>query len=221
LNRCGGVVEKSMGGSMWRVIAAAVVLVCGSAARADTVLIANGGATLGPQDATEPMPLYFMASFLGAPGPTLFEGRTYGPANVGSVFTATSATDADFDAFVSRLTDGFLGWFVFGATDNWAAGMSEPLEIWGDEADPRVDLHGYTITSISFRLDRFGPSGETGQNVEVVGSFYADTLEPVVGVGVPGTVVPVPAAAWGGLALLGGMGAWRMARLRRTTAALV
>lgn len=86
--------------------------------------------------------------------------------------------------------------------------------------NPTVGAGEPSSGAVKIDLDLFNVTGltlySTGAHAvdEIrVGTTYADVVPPA---GRPGEAVPLPAAVWGGLALMGGVGAsrWRRARLR-------
>ncbi len=111
----------------------------------------------------------------------LFDSASWGVGDVGTTRTLTQATDPDFSNFVERLTDGDLEQIVFwlGATPRGTSGygMLEPDFIYGNPADPRVDLHGYRIDSISLFMNSLtidSPGGDPngdGQWTDVNSTF--------------------------------------------------
>jgi hypothetical protein len=89
---------------------------------------------------------------------SVFAGDEFTAADVGKVVTITATSDPNYLAFVNELTDGrpesMIFWFVPApATNISGQGWNEQSVVWGDPTDPRVDLHGYTVRSLSLELD--------------------------------------------------------------------
>jgi len=81
-----------------------------------------------------------------------------GESDVGRTLTLTPGTTPGFEEVAARLTDG-TGQTVVVLYDMGTPGVaaptwSEPEFIWGDSRDPRIDLKGFVIDSISMRVDR-------------------------------------------------------------------
>lgn len=91
----------------------------------------------------------------------LFDDAIRTVNDVGTTFTATLSS-ANFAQFVNYLTDGSkedLGWSVSeGADGSFGAGKTSDESHWifGHNRDPRVDLHGDTISRVTLTLDSWG-----------------------------------------------------------------
>ncbi len=83
---------------------------------------------------------------------TLFARQSFTLADIGQTVTITPATDPNFKAFTSMLTDGtneiMTFWFdPAPAVNESGQDWYESYVVWGSNTDPRVDLHGYDITA--------------------------------------------------------------------------
>jgi hypothetical protein len=85
-----------------------------------------------------------------------------------------------FEQVASRLTDGTRDYVVFlfdGLTPGVSPSYFESQLVWGDQHDPRVDLNGFVVDSLSLRVDRLAftspgrnPNGD-GSWTDVSGRF--------------------------------------------------
>jgi hypothetical protein len=83
----------------------------------------------------------------------LFEDTLWDTSDVGTLRTATSTTDSNFDAFAALMTDGSNEWIRFGSAGGEGGLIfQEPALFFGNSQDSRVDLHGNRIDSISIEL---------------------------------------------------------------------
>ena len=128
------------------------------------------------------------------------------PADAGRTVTLTPASGGDFGRLTGRLTDGtrhviFFEW----STPDGGGGLGafEPAIIWGDVNDPRIDLAGYQVDSLSLRVDRLSFTQQGGRT-DISGAF---TLSA------EGRAIPEPAA---GLTALLPTGAGLLRRRRRS-----
>ncbi len=105
---------------------------------------------------------------------TLFDDVAVEPADVGTVFEATSATDPGFDEAALRITDGLDRFVQFLATEvqsgrEQGAGFSESGFFL---AAGSPDLAGNIIDAITLRLDEFtfagGPVPGGGPQFEIL-----------------------------------------------------
>jgi hypothetical protein len=89
---------------------------------------------------------------------SIFASIPFTLADVGTTRTITSQTDPNFDAFAASLTDGspelITFWFVPAPAVN-ISGQSwkESSVVFGNDNDPRTDLHNMAIASFSLHLD--------------------------------------------------------------------
>lgn len=139
-------------------------------------------------------------SHVGGPagmGPVLdpiFTQSSWTPGDAGRIVIVNSGNDPNFNAFASLLTDGrpedLVLFFAAGATPTLmdGAGFNEAAVVFGSRIDPRVDLHGYQIDSLSVEMVSMSihnpPDGS--------GSYMVDFNIIFSGSGHP---VPEPAAA--------------------------
>jgi hypothetical protein len=87
-------------------------------------------------------------------GPTLFEGLQVGLPDVGSTFTATSASDPDFDAAATVLTNGVNDEVFFRVSPGSAPHPTEALFFFGDATGANgIDFAGSIIDSVDLRID--------------------------------------------------------------------
>ncbi|HVM62297.1 MAG TPA: PEP-CTERM sorting domain-containing protein [Verrucomicrobiae bacterium] len=95
----------------------------------------------------------------------LFENTLWDSNDVGITQTATSATDPNFNEFVSLMTDGVSEWLHFSTVTPGKGGADryshEATWLFGNSSDPRVDLHGDEIDDISIQLTSFSQSGDS------------------------------------------------------------
>jgi hypothetical protein len=128
-------------------------------------------------------------------GPPIFASVQWTPADVGTTVTITPASDPNFAAFTSKLTDGVsqsvsVSFYPAPAQNLSGAVFPEPFVIWGNQNDPRVDLHGYDIQSYTERLNSLSidnlPDGTSGYNASV--TFSAEGV-PLPEPGAFGAVV--------------------------------
>jgi hypothetical protein len=85
----------------------------------------------------------------------LFEDAAWGTNDLGTTRFVTAATDPDFDGFVSLMTNGIRDDLLFTVSlyGGWVGnGWSETAVIFGS-TDPRIDLQGNRIDSLSIYLD--------------------------------------------------------------------
>ncbi len=146
----------------------------------------------------------------GAPGgffpspsdPVLFEGTIVTPSDVGRTFTATQATDPDFNNFIALLTDGEPNRIDvdFKALNGGGAGIgaSESFLFFGNDPN-RIDFSGNTINSVSLRINSLTVANPP---VENPGGFAINSLSGSVTLSVDSEPVPEPSSILGlGMAL--------------------
>jgi hypothetical protein len=86
----------------------------------------------------------------------LFEDATWGIDDLGTTRVVTAATDPDFDGFAAFITNGIkddIGFYALTPAGGVGHGFAEPSLFFGDAADPRIDLQGNVIESISIYLE--------------------------------------------------------------------
>ena len=147
---------------MRRLPFALLVLALSSSARADTILFVTT-VTRGPIGyCCTPLPpwrLYWGVYQPEAPLQQvvpLFEDRLFTEADIGDTFAADSTSDPDFADVASLLTNGEdnqMSFALGGSEGGVILGQSESDFFTG--LDPRlgVDLFGYEVTRITFRID--------------------------------------------------------------------
>jgi hypothetical protein len=129
----------------------------------------------------------------------IFTGFSFTTSDVGKTVTITPANDSNFNAFTSLLTDGISEdyvtfWFIPSPAQNESGqGWHEPMVAWGNDADPRIDLHGSTIASYSLTLNSL-----TVQNGPTTSTFNAQiTFTASDSVPEPSSAMMLPVAAAG------------------------
>jgi hypothetical protein len=101
----------------------------------------------------------------------IFFDQIFTPSDIGKTVTITPETDPYFNDFTNLLTDGISEQFTIWAKPlppgSVAVGQtfSEAWAVWGNSQDPRIDLHGYQITSYSITLDSLSIAHENGQSI--------------------------------------------------------
>ena len=99
----------------------------------------------------------------------IFSADQFGLGDVGKTVTITQDTDPNFNSFVAGLEDGIDDLMIFWSISDLGPFGSPAVEsavIWGNSSDPRIDLHGYNVESISLRLDSLSQEDTTN------GSFF-------------------------------------------------
>jgi hypothetical protein len=146
----------------------------------------------------------------GAPGffprpsdPVLFEGTIVTPSDVGRTFSATQATDPDFNNFVAFLTNGQPNQVNVDFRGAGGIGTSESF-LKGDSNS--IDFLGNTINSISLRINSLTVVNTTLDNPE---RFALNTFSTNFTVSVDGQPsdiakpVPEPLSILGSLTAVG------------------
>lgn len=128
----------------------------------------------------------FMAYGFAGPwfGPALFDDHLLTVDSVGQTFSATPATDVDFDFITARLTDGIEESLSFGTCRGFGCGFGWDLEQnWF--AIQSVDFAGSVILEIQLTVDElvFLPPGELGET----GVQIRYTVRILGGPAVPGS----------------------------------
>ena len=121
---------------------------------------------MGTSPATPLETRAFMTYGIAGPwfDPALFDDHLLTVDSAGQTFSATSATDVDFDFFAARLTDGTNESLSFGACLGFGCGFGTDLEqSWF--AIQSVDFAGSVILEIQLTVDEltFLPPGELGE----------------------------------------------------------
>ena len=117
-------------------------------------------------------------------GPPVILNQRWTVADVGKTVSVPAASNIPLGI---ALTDGVLenlSFDVNGIGDGYA--VPEPYAIFGNQYDPRIDLHGDTITSYSLTLNSLSVSNN-GYQYQT--TFAAYGYGPVQGVPEPGTLV--------------------------------
>jgi hypothetical protein len=127
---------------------------------------------------------------------------------VGRTITETDSDPNNFTPFTAALTDGAPEGLDFEAEPIGGGYIvPEAFVIFGDEDDPRIDLHGDNIDSYTLTLDSLtitNNADRTGSTYSYLTTFSAYGTGPVVGVPEPGFIPP-----------LVGSGIWLLARRRQ------
>ncbi len=115
----------------------------------------------------------------------IFSGVNFTPADTGSMKTITPATDPNFATFTSMLTDGVSEginfWFSPAPAQNFSGLIvPEPEVVWGNENDPRIDLHEFNITRYGITQDSLSITNSGGSS-----SFSASITFSAFGSPVP------------------------------------
>jgi hypothetical protein len=136
-----------------------------------------------------------------------------GERDVGRTVTLTPGSTPGFDEVAARLTDGtgqtVVVLFDMGTPGVAAPTWSEPQLIWGDSRDPRVDLKGSVIDSISLRVDRLSITSP-GLDPNHDGIWTSASAHYTLSA--EGRPVPEPAAVMTGVVALGALAVGRRAR---------
>lgn len=130
-------------------------------------------------------------------GVTLFDSLVISPANIGTIYDATSASDAAFSTVAVRVTDSINEFISVALTEDQVGGLTEKRG-WAEDfffSHPTPpgppDLAGATVDRVSLHVDDFiflpsVPSGSlvpavVGQpfDVSLTVSFYSAVPEPV------------------------------------------
>jgi hypothetical protein len=125
---------------------------------------------------------------------SIFKGTIITPSDVGRTFTATQATDSEFNGFVSLLTNGISN-FVdinYQELNGFAGGGVGTSENFFFINNPtQIDFFGNTIDSISLQINSFSITRSISENGFISSSFFAAATLSINGQ--PSTVSkPVP-----------------------------
>jgi hypothetical protein len=107
--------------------------------------------------------------------PTLFRGTIISPSSVGQTFTATQATDPDFNDFVSFLTNGKTNQINinFNGFNGFGGGGLGILETFFTGNPSQTDFFGSSIDSISLLINSLTVSSTSSDNGFTESSFFA------------------------------------------------
>jgi hypothetical protein len=101
----------------------------------------------------------FGGDYMHSPGPQLFEGIVFTPADVGKTVTVTETTDPEFNAVAAVLTNGVNDPLYFQALGHPAGGgpfdeRSEAFSFFGDSSGANgIDFKDFTIQCISIHIN--------------------------------------------------------------------
>ena len=101
----------------------------------------------------------FGGDYMHSPGPQLFEGIVFSPADVGRTVTVTEATDPEFNAVAAALTNGVNDPLYFQVIGHPGGGgpfdvRSEAFSFFGDSSGAQgIDFKDFTIQCISLRIN--------------------------------------------------------------------
>ena len=106
---------------------------------------------------------------------TLFDALVVSPADVGSIFEATSGTDTNFSTVSSRVTDGLDEYITVSMTEDEVGGLTEERiaqeNMFFEQALP-PDLFGTSVEKVTLEVDSFTLAGPDeaveGQPVDLV-----------------------------------------------------
>jgi hypothetical protein len=85
--------------------------------------------------------------------PEIFKGKIFTPLDIGQTFTATKTTDAQFNDYVSLLTNGKTNQLGFYFRVNNAEGVVGGLESFFTNNPRQIDLFGNTIDNITLKIN--------------------------------------------------------------------
>ena len=103
--------------------------------------------------------IMFGGDYMHSPGPKLFEGIIFTPADVGKTVTVTEATDPEFNAVAAVLTNGVNDPLYFQAVGHPGGGgpfdeRTEAFSFFGDGSGASgIDFMGFTIHCISLGIN--------------------------------------------------------------------
>jgi hypothetical protein len=106
---------------------------------------------------------------------SIFKGTIITPSDVGRTFTATQATDSEFNDFVSLLTNGINN-FVdinYQELNGFAGGRVGTSENFFMNNPTKIDFFGNTIDSINLQINSFSITRIISENVFISSSFFA------------------------------------------------
>lgn len=133
-------------------------------------------------------------SHVGGPfgtGPALdpiFAQFSWTPSDAGRTVTVTSGNDPNFNAFATLLTDGRPEELVLyqaagpAPTFMEGSGFRESDVVFGNGIDPRVDMHGYQIESLSMELVSMSiqnPADDSGSYMVNYNIVFSGSGHPV------------------------------------------
>ena len=139
-------------------------------------------------------------------GITLFDTRLITTADIGTTIVASSATDVDFDAFATRVTNGRANWieYLFGPPAGGGGGVGADSEgALFNLPRGHIDFRGLAVTGLGLRIDDFSTGGFPGE--PTLTAFNLRGSLTVLGSGAFGPApVPEPSSM---LLLASGLGA--------------
>ncbi len=120
-------------------------------------------------------------------GTTIFDNLIIDESDVGVTFTATSSDDANFAAFVGRITNGSMdrvGETVDAGPVLFSAPRTESTFFYSQgtaTGGNGIDLAGFSISSISLIFSEIDITGTNHRGVRLAGtiSFDVESLDPV------------------------------------------
>jgi hypothetical protein len=133
----------------------------------------------------------------------IFDFYHFTTVDIGKTVTVDAFADSDFNAFVAEMTDGIPENLIFymlpsPAVNGTGLLYQESEFIYHTTNDPRIDLHGYKITSFKLHLDDLSFTYDPSTDQSEFGSDVTITAQ--------GIQIPEPAtlaiASIGAIALL-------------------
>lgn len=132
------------------------------------------------------MPISSFSPLDGTLGLPIFASQQWTPSDVGRT-VVISPGDENFAPFSNSLTDGVRDSLNFGVYPGPAVNRSgvvffEPTVVWGNDQDPRIDLHGGVVNSYTLRLDSLSITNDpvTGRSTFNATATFAAYGDPPV-----------------------------------------